>query len=206
MRDFSVPIWLAGTRLGPTTEFQHGFLISRINWMQNGSMITIEAQRDPFRISSDKSQLDIPLIHHWLSTVAYWAQGRSLETVQRTIEHSLCIGVYEGGRQVGFARVVTDYATFAWLCDVFILEEVQGHGLGKWLVETITSEPTMQQVRRFLLATRDAHELYRRYGGFEPLQAPERWMMRMARQVDPVHALPATTGHDLGDAQQHAGS
>ena len=141
-------------------------------------MISFEAQRGPFRVSTDKSQLDIPLIHHWLSTVSYWAQGRSLETVQRSIEHSLCFGVYEARRQVGFARVVTDYATFAWLCDVFILEDYRGHGLGKWLIETVTSQPMLQAGRLFVLATRDAHGLYQRYGGFEPLPAPERWMAR----------------------------
>jgi GNAT superfamily N-acetyltransferase len=141
-------------------------------------MISFEAQHGPFRISTDKSQLDIPLIHHWLSTVSYWAPGRSLETVQRSIEHSLCFGVYEAQRQVGFARVVTDYATFAWLCDVFILEDHRGQGLGKWLIETITAQPMLQTLRLFVLATRDAHGLYQRYGGFEPLSAPERWMAR----------------------------
>lgn len=137
-----------------------------------------EVQRGPFRISTDKTQLDVPFIHHWLSTVAYWAKNRTLETVQQSIEHSLCVGVYEGQRQVGFARVVTDYATFGWLCDVFILEDYQSHGLGKWLIETITAQPTLQALRLFVLATRDAHGLYQQYGGFELLQAPERWMAR----------------------------
>lgn len=138
-------------------------------------MINVDVQRRPFCISTDKSQLDIPLIHRWLSTVSYWAQGRSLETVQSSIEHSLCFGVYEGQRQVGFARVVTDTATFAWLCDVFILEEYRGNGLGKWLIETITAQPALQPML-FLLATRDAQGLYAQYGDFEPLAAPERWM------------------------------
>jgi GNAT superfamily N-acetyltransferase len=138
-------------------------------------MINVDTERGPFRISTDKSQLDIPFIHHWLSTVSYWAQGRSLETVQLSIEHSLCFGVYEAERQVGFARVVTDYATFAWLCDVFILEDYRGHGLGKWLIETITVQPVLQPLL-FLLATRDAHGLYEQYGDFEPLPAPDRWM------------------------------
>jgi GNAT superfamily N-acetyltransferase len=138
-------------------------------------MVTVDVQRGPFRVSTDKSQLDFPLIHHWLSTESYWAQGRSLETVQQAIEHSLCFGVYEGQRQVGFARVVTDYATFAWLCDVFIIDDYRGQGLGKWLIETITAQPMLQPML-FLLATRDAHRLYEQYGGFEPLAAPERWM------------------------------
>jgi GNAT superfamily N-acetyltransferase len=141
-------------------------------------MVHVEAWRDRFFISTDKSKLDIPLIHHWLSNVAYWAEGRSLETVRRSIEYSLCFGIYDTDRQVGFARVVTDYATFAWLCDVFIIESHHKLGLGKWLVETITAQPVLQKLRLFILATRDAHELYRRYGGFESLQTPERMMAR----------------------------
>lgn len=141
-------------------------------------MTPLEYQRDAFTISTDKSRLDLPLIHEYLSQRSYWAQGRTLEAVQRSIEHSLCFGVYEGERQVGFARVVTDYATFAWLCDVFILESHRGHGLGKWLVACLVAHPELQGLRRWMLATRDAHELYRRYGGFETLKAPERWMER----------------------------
>ena len=141
-------------------------------------MIQVEVQRDSFLISTAKSRLDIPLIHHWLSTVSYWAQGRPLDVVQRSIEHSLCFGLYDAGSQVGFARVVTDYATFAWLCDVFVLDSHRKHGLGKWLVETITAQPLLSHLRLFILATRDAHELYRRYGRFESLPAPERWMRR----------------------------
>jgi len=142
-------------------------------------MTTTEYQRDGYIISTDKARLDTAVIHHYLSLSSYWAQGRSLATVDKTIEHSLCFGLYAAdGAQVGFARVVTDYATFAWLCDVFILESQQGHGLGKWLVECVTAYPDLQGVKHFLLATRDAHELYRRYGGFESLPAPERWMKR----------------------------
>jgi len=141
-------------------------------------MIQIEVHRGPYRISTDKSKLDVPFIHHWLGTVSYWAQGRSRETVEQSIENSLCFGVYDAERQVGFARVVTDYATFAWLCDVFILEDHRGHGLGKWLVETITSLPALEKLRLFVLATIDAHELYQRHGGFELLPNPERWMAR----------------------------
>jgi GNAT superfamily N-acetyltransferase len=140
-------------------------------------MISVELKREPFRISTDKSQLDVPLIHHWLTTATYWAADRSLETVRKSIENSLCFGVYESKRPVGFARVVTDYATFAWLCDVFILEEFRGRGLGIWLIETIAAQPALQPLL-FILATRDAHGLYQRHGGFEPLSAPERWMTR----------------------------
>jgi GNAT superfamily N-acetyltransferase len=131
-----------------------------------------------YSISTDKSRLDVALIHTYLSRHAYWAEGRPLEVVRRSIEHSLCFGVYGPGGQVGFARAVTDYATFAWLADVFILEEHRGRGLGKWLIETAVAHPDLQGLKLFLLATRDAHELYRRYGSFEALPKPERWMVR----------------------------
>ena len=128
--------------------------------------------------STDKARLHVALVYDYLNHSSYWAQGRSLSTVQRSIENSLCFGVYEGPQQVGFARVVTDYATFAWLCDVFILEPYRGQNLGKWLIECVTAHPGLQSLRGFLLATRDAHELYRRYGGFHALESPERWMRR----------------------------
>ena len=140
-------------------------------------MEPIDTRRGPFRISTDKSLLDVPLVHLWLTTATYWATDRSLETVRKSIEHSVCFGVYESTRLVGFARVVTDYATFAWLCDVFILEEFRGRGLGSWLVETIAAQPVFQS-QLFILATLDAHGLYARHGGFELLAAPERWMTR----------------------------
>jgi GNAT superfamily N-acetyltransferase len=124
------------------------------------------------------------VIQAFLSQRAYWARGRALETVRRSIENSLCFGVYDGDQQVGFARVVTDYATFAWVCDVFILETHRGRGLSKWLIETVVAHPDLRGLRRLLLATRDAHELYSRYGGFGPLSAPDRWMER----VDPAQS------------------
>jgi GNAT superfamily N-acetyltransferase len=106
---------------------------------------------------------------------SYWASERPRETTQRAVEHSLCYGVYNGEQQIGFARVVTDCATFAWLADVFIAEEYRGRGLGKWLVGTILSHHELGSVSRWLLATRDAHDLYRRFG-FTALTAPERRM------------------------------
>jgi GNAT superfamily N-acetyltransferase len=141
-------------------------------------MGTEDLLRAGYTISSDKSRLDVALIHDYLSRRSYWAEGRPLEVVRRSIEHSLCFGVYGPDGQVGFARVVTDCATFAWLADVFILEEHRGRGLGKWLIETAVAHPDLQGLKLFLLATRDAHELYRRYGGFEALPKPERWMVR----------------------------
>lgn len=140
-------------------------------------MDLFETQRGPYTISTDPARLDAARIHRWLSQEAYWAHTRSLETVQRSLEHSLCFGVYCGDEQVGLARVVTDYATFAWLCDVFIAREHRGQGLGAWLIETITTLPELRNML-LLLATRDAHGLYERHGGFAPLHAPERWMER----------------------------
>jgi GNAT superfamily N-acetyltransferase len=144
--------------------------------------MTTEYRRDSYVISTDKSKLNLQLIHGYLSHSSYWAQGRPLATVQKSIEHSLCFGVYASSEQVGFARVVTDYATFAWLCDVFILETHRGHGLGKWLVECVVAHPELQRLRLFVLATSNAPDLYRRYGGFLSLSAPEKWMIRRGDQ------------------------
>jgi GNAT superfamily N-acetyltransferase len=134
-------------------------------------------QRGDYSVSTDQSRLDLDVVHDYLTNSSYWATGRSLETVRRSIENSLSFGLYEGEKQIGFARVITDYATFAWLADVFVLDSFRGQGLGKWLVEVILSHPELQQFRRWVLATRDAHELYRRFG-FTELKRPERWMER----------------------------
>jgi len=136
-----------------------------------------EWKREGFVISTDRGRLDLNAIHDYLSNQTYWATGRSLDTVGRSIENSLNFGLYEGKKQIGFARVVTDYATFAWLADVFVVESFRGKGLGKWLVETILSHPQLQGFRRWVLSTRDAHEIYRRFG-FVELKRPERWMER----------------------------
>ena len=138
-----------------------------------------EWRKADFVISTDRSRLNIEFIHSFLSTRAYWAIGRSLEVVQRAIENSLNFGVFDGSKQIGFARVVTDYATFGWLADVFIIDEYRGRGLGIWLIEVITSHPNLQGFRRWILATRDAHELYRRFG-FNELVNPQRYMERMS--------------------------
>lgn len=145
-------------------------------------MTTNTWHRDDYLISTDRSNLDVALIHDYLSNSTYWATGRKIEVVKRSIDNSLCFGLFktnsEGQRQqVGFARVVTDYATFAWLADVFILEEHRGQGLGKWLSDVIVAHPDLQGFRRWVLATKDAHELYRRVG-FRELHRPERWMER----------------------------
>lgn len=129
-----------------------------------------------FVISTDNNLLDLGVIHGFLDK-SYWASGRSAEVIQRTIDNSLPFGIYKEGRQIGFARVITDYGTFAWIADVFVLEEFRGRGLSKWLMEVILSHPDLQGFRRWVLATKDAHELYRRYG-FTELSRPERWMER----------------------------
>jgi GNAT superfamily N-acetyltransferase len=133
------------------------------------------ARRDGFVISTDPARLDLALIHDFLAHRSYWATGRPPDVVRRAVEHSLCFGLYEGERQAGFVRVVTDRATFAWLCDVFVLEAYRGRGLGKWLVGCVLAHPDLQGVRRLLLATRDAHGLYERHG-FRPLAEPARFL------------------------------
>lgn len=130
--------------------------------------------KDNFNISTDKSKLDISVIHDFLSQ-SYWSENIPEETLRRSIEGSLCFGVYDNDRQVGFARMVTDTATFAYLADVFIIEEYRGKGLSKWLVEFILSNADLQGLRRILLATRDAHSLYKQFG-FTPLNNPDSFM------------------------------
>jgi GNAT superfamily N-acetyltransferase len=128
-------------------------------------------------ISTDPARLDIAMIHGYLSGSAYWAMGRPIDTVRRSIENSLPFGVYKGPTQIGFARAVTDYATFAWLADVFLLPEFRGQGLGKWLIGTIVEHPRLFGLGRWILGTKDAHGLYAQYG-FRPLHAPGRFMER----------------------------
>ena len=133
-------------------------------------------RRDGYLISTDASMLDLEVVHGYLSR-SYWAAGVPEDVVRRSIENSLCFGVYRGEEQAGFARVVTDRATFAYLADVFVLEEHRGRGIGKWLVEVILSHPDLQGLRRWMLATRDAHDLYRRYA-FTELARPRIFMER----------------------------
>lgn len=129
-----------------------------------------------FFISTDRDRLDIPMIHRFLSERSYWAKGRSLETVRQSITNSLCFGVYDvSGKQLGFARVATDYAVFAWLMDVFILEDYRGKGLGKLLIKEVTEHPALKNLRRIGLGTADAHGLYQQFG-FTGLSKPENMM------------------------------
>lgn len=134
----------------------------------------IELQRGRFTISTDPARLDIDAIVDMLSR-AYWAIGRPRERTERAIRNSLVFGIYDGERQIGLARVVTDYSIFAYLCDVFIHEEYRANGLGKWLVQAIMEHPDLAGMRRWVLVTNDAHGLYRQYG-FTSLDDPGEWM------------------------------
>jgi GNAT superfamily N-acetyltransferase len=134
----------------------------------------LELHHDQFTISTDPSRLDLDAIVDMLSG-AYWAIGRPRERTERAIRNSLVFGVYDGDRQVGVARVVTDYSIFAYLCDVFIHEDYRAHGLGKWLIQSIMEHPDLADMRRWVLVTSDAHGLYRHYG-FTSLDDPGQWM------------------------------
>jgi GNAT superfamily N-acetyltransferase len=127
-----------------------------------------------FSISTDNSKLDLAMIHNFLKS-SYWAEDIPIGVVDKSIANSFCFGVYEDEKQVGFARVITDYITFAYLADVFILEAYRGQGLGKLLVQSILEHPELRGLRKWLLATKDAHELYRQYG-FQNLAIPELYM------------------------------
>ena len=137
----------------------------------------LETHRNNFTISTDPNRLDVDAIADMLAR-AYWAQGRTREMISRYLQYSLTFGLYDGSRQIGLARVISDYTTFAWLCDVFIHEDYRGQGLGKWLLETVHSYPELQGLRRWMLATRDAHGLYKQFGWI-PLEPPEFWMMKL---------------------------
>jgi GNAT superfamily N-acetyltransferase len=134
----------------------------------------VEHRRGDLLVSTDPGRLQIDVIHAFLSH-SYWAAGIPLETVERGIANSLCFGLYDGGRQVGFARAITDRATYAYLADVFVVESHRGRGLARWLMECVRSHPDLQGLRRWGLVTRDAHGLYRSVG-FHELAHPERFM------------------------------
>ncbi|MES2375651.1 MAG: GNAT family N-acetyltransferase [Bacteroidota bacterium] len=128
-----------------------------------------------FKISTDKSLLNFDVIYKYLDTESYWAKGIPVEKLKRAIENSMCFGVYHDNNQIGFARVITDNATFGYIADVFVLPEYRGSGLSKWLMQTIISHPNLQGLRRWSLATLDAHGLYKQFG-FTELSRPENWM------------------------------
>jgi GNAT superfamily N-acetyltransferase len=148
--------------------------------------VMTEQSREGFLVSTDHARLDLDVIHGFL-TSCYWAKGIPRETVARSIAHALCFGVYDAnGAQVGFARVVSDFATIAYVGDVFVLESHRGRGLGKWLMQCIMVHPQLQNLRRWILTTRDAHELYSQVG-FTPVKAPERYMELHRADVYETH-------------------
>jgi len=140
-------------------------------------------------ISTDPSRLDLKLIHDWLTRESYWARGIPFATVERAVWNSLSFGLYADGRQIGFARLITDRATFAYLADVFVLPGFRGQGLSKRLMQTISDHPELQGLRRWMLATADAHGLYAQFG-FTALGKPDRIMERL--QADIYQAVPPT--------------
>ena len=137
-------------------------------------MIALEKTRGAHRITTDPRAIDVAAVHAFL-TRSYWAEGIPRELVERAIAGSLCFSLFDGARQVGFARVITDRATFAYLCDVYVLEECRGRGLGTWLMEVVQAHPDLQGLRRFVLVTKDAHALYAKFG-FEPPAKPRGYM------------------------------
>jgi GNAT superfamily N-acetyltransferase len=129
---------------------------------------------DDYTISTDKSKLNLHLIHKFLTT-SYWAEGRSFEDVKKSIENSICYGIYDGNKQVGFARIITDYVVFAYLMDVFIIEEYRGKGLSKMLLNKILNDESLRHVKKWLLATKDAHTLYEQFG-FRTITSTGKYM------------------------------
>ena len=130
--------------------------------------------KDQFTITTEKEKFDIEFIHSFL-TRSYWAEGISKELIKRSVDGALCFGLFENDKQIGFARMITDKATFAYLADVFIIEGYRGRSLSKWLMEVIMAHPSLQGLRRMMLATKDAHGLYKKFG-FTPLNNVDRWM------------------------------
>ena len=138
-------------------------------------------RRGEYELSTDRRRVDVDLVHDFLARHSYWARGIPRAVVERSLEHSVVMGLYGPDGQAGFARAVTDHATFAWLGDVFVVDAARGRGLGTWLVETLVGLPELAGLRRWMLATADAHDLYRRFGFAEP--APGILLERVDREV-----------------------
>ena len=141
----------------------------------------VEAVRGAYTISTDRTRIDVPVVHAFLSRT-YWSPGVPEEIVRRGIAGAICFGIYHGREQVGFARVITDQATYAYLSDVYVLESHRGRGLAKWMMELVMAHPSLQGLRRFSLSTRDAHSLYAQFG-FELVANPDRQMEIMRRNI-----------------------
>ena len=145
-----------------------------ISLPREGGLVPQEYRNGNFVISTDPARLDVEAIHAFL-TQSYWAAGIPRDLVARALRHALCFGVYDGERQIGLARVISDFATYAYIADVYLLDPYRSRGLGKWLMACVMSHPDLQGLRRWSLATRDAHGLYRQFG-FTELAKPERHM------------------------------
>ena len=137
--------------------------------------MTYEVRRGDYLVSDDRNILDIDAIHAFLSQQSYWANGISRERLETAVENSIPLGLFDGEKQIGFARAITDRATFAYLADVYVDEAYRGRGLSKLLIDAVLGHPEVQHLRRWMLGTRDAHDLYRQFG-FIPLEEPRRWM------------------------------
>lgn len=149
-------------------------------------METITFHKGLYTISTDKTLLDINAIHHFLSTQAYWSLNIPLEKVKKAIEYSLCFGLYKDTQQIGFARIISDFSTIAYLGDVYVINEYRNQGLAKWLIETVMQHPGLQGLRRWILLTESAHKLYRPFG-WEAIAEPQKWMEKADRTVYSKH-------------------
>ena len=158
-------------------------------------MIVLEWECAPYSISTDPARLDLDAIHAFLEHESYWAAGIAMDVLARGIAHSLCFGVYHAGAQIGFARVISDYATYAYLNDVYILAPHRGQGLASWLIECVLAHPDLQGLRRFMLTTKDAQEFYGRFG-FIPLVFPARHMERLASDFLEQIRAGTSSGHE----------
>jgi GNAT superfamily N-acetyltransferase len=138
-------------------------------------MNSVQFKKDEFFISTDRTLIQFNVVHDYLSKESYWAQGRSAEIVSKSINCSLCFGLYKNSQQIGFARVITDYSVFAYILDLFIIKDYQRQGLGKWLMSCIMMHPDLQGKLKWVLSTRDAHGLYEKFH-FSKLEYPENWM------------------------------
>ncbi|WP_177735659.1 GNAT family N-acetyltransferase [Flavobacterium inviolabile] len=138
-------------------------------------MNIITTTKGDFTISTDKSKLDLTVIHDYLANESYWSKNIPKERIRKSIANALCFGIYYKDKQIGYAKVVSDFSTMAYLGDVFVLEDYRRQGLSKWLMETIMSHPELIGLRRWILLTSDAHELYKKFG-WQPIASPEKWI------------------------------
>lgn len=145
-------------------------------------MENITIHKGAYTISTDKALLDIRAIHHFLSTQAYWSLNIPLATVEKAVKHSLCFGLYADNQQIGFARIISDFSTIAYLGDVYVIDEYRNQGLAKWLIEAVMQHPELQGLRRWILLTESAHKLYEPFG-WNTVAEPRKWMEKANKNV-----------------------